>query len=46
MKLEKLIKTQCGIEKLKKLKKNKTILGSLRLRIFVIFAAARDFNKK
>ena len=31
---------------LKKLKKNKTILGSLRLRIFVVFAAARDFNKK
>ena len=46
MKFEKMIKTQCGIEKLNKLKKNKTFIGNLRLKIFIFFAAIRDFNKK
>ena len=46
MKVEKIIKTQCGIEKFKNLKKKKTLLGKLRLGVFVFIAALRDFNKK
>ena len=46
MKVEKIIKTQCGIEKFKNLEKKKTLLGKLRLWIFVFIAALRDFNKK
>ena len=39
------IKTTCGIDKYKKLKTNKTIIGKLRLYWFNFFAIIRDLNK-
>ena len=39
------IKTICGIEKYKKLKKNKTVIGKLRFYWFNFFAILRDLNK-
>ena len=39
------IKTACGIDKYKKLKKNKTLIGKLRLYWFNFFAVIRDLNK-
>ena len=39
------IKTTCGLEKYDKLKKNKTLIGKLRLYWFKFFAIIRDLNK-
>ena len=39
------IKTVCGIDKYNKLKKNKTLIGKLRLYWFNFFAVIRDLNK-
>ena len=39
------IKTACGIDQYKKLKKNKTLIGKLRLYWFNFFAVIRDLNK-
>ena len=41
----KMIKTICGIEKYQKLKKDKSLLGKLRLTWFVVIATLRDLNK-
>ena len=39
------IKTACGIDKYKKLKRNNTFIGKLRLYWFNFFAVIRDLNK-
>lgn len=41
----KLIKTICGIDKYKQLKRDKSLWGKLRLTWFVIIATLRDLNK-
>lgn len=39
------IKTSCGIEKYKKLKSNKTMIGKIRFYWFYFFAIIRDSYK-
>ncbi len=44
IKYKNLIKTQCGIDKFNKLKKNKTLIGKLRFYVFFLIAVIRDFK--
>ena len=46
MKIKNFIKTDCGLEKYKKLSKKKGIIAKFRLSCFVFFAAIRDWNIK
>ena len=41
----KMIKTNCGIDKYKWLKRDKSFWGRLRLTWFIVIASLRDFNK-
>ena len=44
--LKQHIKTKCGLETYRKLKKRKGLLVQVRLLWFIIFATLRDLNKK
>ena len=46
MKIKNLIKTDCGLEKYKKLSKEEGIIAKFRLSWFVFFATIRDWNLK
>ena len=46
MKIKNFIKTDCGIEKYKKLANKEGIIPKLRLSWFIFFAAIRDWNIK
>ena len=41
----KMIKTSCGIDKYRQLRKNQSLWGKLRLTWFVAVATMRDLNK-
>ena len=45
LEIKKYVKTECGLTKFYKLRKNKTIFGKLRLMFFLILAFLRDLNK-
>jgi len=46
LKIKYFIKTECGIEKYKTLKKKKGFLPLIRLSWFILFASIRDYLKK
>ena len=46
MNYKNFIKTECGINKYEKLRKNRSFYGKIRFWIFIVFATLNDFNKK